>query len=219
MANICGGSIQACAMRVARLLPSGIPAPGTGNLIVTDALVEVTITPVYADGTDVEKKVASGKIKFSLKDVDRFKRVDLSMNVASVDAELHELLAGGDVLTNGSAVGYAFPKVGVGTGCDDDDQDAVSIELWTRHIVEGGFIDPDQPYLHWVLPRSYWRIDPRTVNEEIMDNQFVGFGIENPNWFDGPENDWPVASDRVVQWLPTDSVPTPECGAQSLSAS
>jgi len=48
---------------------------------------------------------------------------------------------------------------------------------------------------------------------------FSGQAVENPNWFDGPGNDWPATSDRVHQWIETASYPTPVCGYTELVAS
>lgn len=219
--DLCGASLQACAMRLTRLLPSGIPKPGADNLVVTDALVEATVTPVYSDGVDLEKITANGKVKFAYKDDDRFKRVDLDLTVASIDPTVAELLAGGEVLDSGTLDGYGFPAVGSGNNCGVGGRDGVSIELWTRNLVEGGFTDPITPYLHWVFPRTFMRLAPRTFNNDIMDVQFTGFGIENRNWFDGPTGDWPLPdkSYKAAQYIEAATVPDAVCGYQTVVAS
>lgn len=212
MANTCPGQIQACAMRVARLDTNGVPSPGADNLVVTDSLVTMEFTPVYAEGDEFEVKNACGDVCLTFKDDDRFKRVDISsLDICELDPELFELLGGGDVLTDGEAVGYASPEV-------DGVSNAVSLELWAKRIVDGEQEDLF-PYEWWVFPRVRLRWTARTFNNGPMSHPFQGRGTENPNWADGPANDWPVASDRVFQHIPTTSIPTTSCGYQELVAS
>lgn len=212
--NVCPGQIQACAMRVARLEPNGVPDPGANNLIVTNSLVTFTLTVVYADGEEFEVKNGCGDVCLTFKDCDRLKRIDFTLDVCQLDPELTELLAGGTVLTSGQAVGYKAPLIG--DGCPNPN--GVSVELWARRVIDGA-IDPDFPYEWWVFPRLFPRITERTFQNGPMSHPFSGFGNENPNWFDGPLNDWPVDSDGLWQHLPTDSIPTASCGYGVLQAS
>ncbi len=46
----------------------------------------------------------------------------------------------------------------------------------------------------------------------------MGEAYENDNWYNGPLNDWPVASDRVYQWMPTNYIPPDMCGFQAVAA-
>lgn len=219
--NLCSASLQACALRVTRLLPSGVPKPGTNNMVVTDSLTEMVVTPVYTAGADLEKLTASGKVKFIFKDDDRFKRIDFDLTICSVDPSVTELLAGGAVLESGAREGYAFPQVGSGNNCGVGGRDGVSIEIWTRNLLEGGYSDPIEPYLHWVFPRCFGHLAPRTFNDDIQDVKFTGFGLENPNWYDGPVGDWPLPSQsaRCGQFIEAETLPTTVCGYQTVVAS
>lgn len=201
-------------MRVARLDASGVPDPGADSLYVSDALIRLVMTPVFETGDEFTVKSACGDVCLNFKDQDRFKRVDLTVEICTPDPELSELLSGGTVLTDGAAVGYAAPEVGVAPT-----PNGASIEVWTKRVDVDGAIDATFPYAWWVLPRTYLRPDARTFENGPLNNVFSGYGIENSNWFDGPANDWPVSSERVYQWIPTDSLPTAQCGYITLAAS
>lgn len=214
MANDCLAQLQACAIRVARLEADGSPDPGASNLYTSDALVTLTVTPEIEEGDEFIVKNACGSACVNFKDCDRYKRFTLSMEICTPDPELHEILAGGTVLTSGAAVGYAVPALGA-----SDCPNGFSLELWTKRIDSSGAQDADFPWARWVLPRAYLVLGERTFENGPLGNTFTGYAIENPNWLDGPLNDWPVASTRAIQWLPDTDIPEPSCGYDELVAS
>lgn len=216
MANDCLAQIQACAMRVARLEPNGVPDPGANNLYVSDSLIKFEYTPVYSTGDEFEVKNACGDVCVNFKDQDRLKRADATLEICTPDPELSELLSGGVVLTAGAAVGYGAPTVGA-----TPNPNGVSIELWTKRIDDDGNLDDVYPYAWWVFPRMYLRPAARTFENNPVNNLFEGYGLENPNWYNGPTNNWPLpnGSSRIFQWIPTTYIPTAMCGYQTISAS
>lgn len=216
MANDCLPSIQACAMRVARLDPNGVPTPGAHNLYVTDGLITLTAEPQYRDGDEFEVVTACGDLGVNFLDVPRLKRLNVTLNIVAPDPELTELMAGGSVLTDGAAVGYEAPPL-----LARIQPNGVSLELWTKRLADDGDLDPTFPYFHWVFPRVKLRVGAKNFQNGPMDNPFSGFAIENPNWYDGPLADWPVSSDRVFAYLPVEAtdLPTPVCGYQTTPAS
>lgn len=215
MANNCARHVFVCSLRVARLTSTGAPEVGANNLYVSDALVTLTITPNISEGDEFEVKNGCGEVCVNVKDCDRLKRLDLTMGLCYPDPELLELLVGGsNVLTSGDAVGYAFPQLGSGA-CPD----GVSVEFWSKRYDVAGAADSTFPYEHYVMPRTFWQHSARTFENGPVSVELVGFATENDNWFDGPENDWPVASTRVLQSLPTNTLPTPSCGYETLVAS
>lgn len=213
----CAASLQVCTMRVARLEANGVPDPGAGNVYVTDTLITLGADPVITEGTDFEQPNGCGGIIVSYKDCDRLKRFNLTMTLATPDPELWEFFAGGTILRNdgGDAIGWQAPEIGVDT-CPY----GVSVEVWTKAIVDGHQADED-PWYWWAFPRTKWSIGGGAKNfgNEIMTHPLTGFAEENPNWFDGPLNDWPEDSGRVYQYIRTDSMPEPSCGVQTLVAS
>lgn len=216
MANDCLPSIQACALRVARLDPNGVPTPGIDNLYVTDTMVTLTAEPQYLDGAEFEVQNACGDLVVNFLDVPRLKRVNITLNISAPDPELSELMAGGSVLTDGAAVGWEAPPL-----LTRIQPYGVSLELWTKRLADDGDLDATFPYFHWVFPRTKLRIGAKNFQNGPMDNPFSGFAIENPNWYDGPLGDWPVSSDRVFAYLPVAAtdLPTPVCGYQTTPAS
>lgn len=214
MPEHCGGQVQACATRVSRLEPNGVPDPGANNLYVSDALVLVTFTPEIVAGEEIEQKNGCGAVCVNFKDDDRIKRWNVVLQLCTPDPFLHELLVGGTVLEDGEARGYAFPALNtVGN------PNGISLEFWSKRVTSDGSLDPDKPYAWWVAPRVKLQPGERSFQNAALGNPFTGFAVENENWFDGPLNDWPVASDRALQWLPTEAPPVASCGYQSLQAS
>ncbi len=210
----CRPQVQACAIRVARLDPTGVPQPGATNLYVSDALVTMTFTPVYTDGDEIEDKNACGVVKVNYRGKDSFKRGDVTLQIITPDPFLSEMLSGGELLDEVSLpAGYQAPPIGEVLG------DGISIELWAKRIDDGD-VDQNFPYAHWAYPKiRNLRMQPHTHAQASLQPAFSGQAVENANWYDGPVGDWPADSSRVYQWLPTATLPTPSCAYQELVAS
>lgn len=206
------GQVQACAIRVTDLDPSGVPQPGASNIYTSEALTELTATPVYSDADEIEEKNACGAVCVNYTGDDSLKRLDVALTICTHDPWLNAMLSGGDVLTDGGINGFALPAIGPLRG------NGVSIELWAKRVDDGDLHD-EFPYAWWVLPKvKNLRYGAKTFNNGASLPQFTGRGYENANWYDGPLNDWPVSSDRALQWFPVASLPTID-GLQTLAAS
>lgn len=217
MSNLCLPSVQACAMRVARLDPTGVPDPGADNLYVTSGLITLTATPVYRPGDEFQLVTACGDLCLDYRDQNRLRRYDVELNICAPDPELTELFAGGTVLDDGlGAIGYAAPEL-----LTNPNPNGVSIELWSRAVDDDGVPHPTHPYYWWVLPRVWLSLGAKNFENGPMNNPFSGWAKQNSNWYDGPANDWPVASSRVIQYIPTSAatLPTAACGYQNTPVS
>lgn len=210
----CRGQVSGCVSRYARLDTNGVPLPGENNLYVSDALVTLGFTAVYTDGDEIEEKNACGTTKVSYRQPDTFKRGDVELTLVTPDPFLSEFLSGGDVLTSGSIPkGFAAPPLGPVTG------NGISIEVWTLRIDEGDQ-DADYPYAHWAYPKvKNLRIGDHEHGASALKPVFSGQAYENINWYDGPVGDWPATSDRIYQWIPCQTMPTPSCAYVTLAAS
>jgi hypothetical protein len=210
----CGASVQACAIRVATLEQDGVPLPGVGLAYVTDQLMKMVATPNNVKGADMDIINACGILINAYKARDMFKRYDLALDMTFISPEFEHMLCGGELFTQGGfAVGGSSPAFGAIEAVY-----GVSVELWTKHIVNGDF-DPIWPYIQWVFPRTYWTVGPDTFENNPMQRSFVGYTSQNPNYFNGPFNDWTFASDRSRAYRFTRTLPTPNCGAIAIASS
>lgn len=213
MANECLGQVQVCALRVARLEADGVPLPGANNLYVTESLQTLEVTPVYEDGDEIREKNACGTVCVNFQGDDSLLRYDAALTICTPDPQLMELLGGGDVLTDGAKVGYAYPAIGA-IAPDD-----ISIEFWTK-LVNDGVQDPETPWAHWAMPLvKNRRWGQKTFANGAVLPQLSGRAFENLNWFDGPGNDFNADTSRALQWLPATDLPDVACGYQTLVAS
>lgn len=204
--------VAACAIRVAVLDPSGVPNPGANQLYTSSALTELQVTPVYEDGDEITQKNACGTVCVDYKGDDSFRRADVSITVCTHDPYLMAMLGSGDVIDAGAVDGFAFPAIGVLNASP------VSIEVWAKRIDDGD-LHAEYPYAWWVLPKvRSLRLGQKTFNNGASLPVFTGQALENPNWYDGPLNDWPATSDRVAQWVPVAALPA-ITGLSTLAAS
>lgn len=206
MADNCLPQLQACRMRIALLEADGTPDGGTTNMVVTKSFTSLATTAVYTDGDETEEKNACGEVEVSFRANDSFKRLDFTISLLKPDPYVSALLSDGVLLEDGDRVGYAYPPIGAVS------DKLISVELWAKRI-NNGVLDPDYPYAHWAFPLGQnLRIGDKEFASGNQVTTFSGQFLENSNWFDGPGNDWPVASDRVAQWIPTTTLPDPVCG-------
>lgn len=210
MAYDCASSLFACLMRITRLDDDGSPLVGANNLVVSEALARVVFEPDVEAGTEHTQKNACGNIQASYKKRDQVKRLKLTLDLLVPDPALQEILVGGAVLAAGD--GYAYPPLG------DTNEDKVSLEVWSQAIIDGDVADVN-PWIWWVFPETKWQYASRTLEEGFMGLPFTGEATENPNWDDGPANDWPAVSTSVVQHLRIDDIPDIQCGYQTVVAS
>lgn len=211
----CLPQVHACAMRVTRLAANGAPLVGEESAVITDSLITLTATPNYTDGDEIEQKNACGVVCVNYRGPDTFKRLDVSIQLCSPNPYLAEVLAGGDLLTVTSRIGWAAPALG------QVQANPVSIELWTKRI-DNGALDADSPYALWALPLvQNLRLGESAFGNNAFLPNFTGQAFENSNWGQGGFDAWPAAtpSDRVIQWVPVAGpLPTVTCGYEEVAA-
>lgn len=209
----CFPQLNICAMRIATLEADGVPLPGAGMLLTVDSMVEVAITPSVTTGDETKEKNGCGVVKVNYQAPDSLDRYDVKITVLDRNPFVGAALGRGVVLTSGGANGYGAPLLG------PTSEDAVSIEFWAKRVDDGALAAVN-PYAWWVLPKiTNLREDAITKNASADKPVFLGRAFENLNWFDGPLNDWPVASDRAWQWFPTSALPTIGCDPTAIPVS
>ena len=105
----CLPQVQACAIRVSKLNADGSPVHGAGNVITSDALVSMAVSPQYTDGDEITLNNACGTTVVNYKANDTFKRVDVTLTLSSVDPYLQSFLSGGTILNDAGRIGFAAP--------------------------------------------------------------------------------------------------------------
>ena len=197
------GSLFALGMRFTRLGPTGAPLVGADNAYQTDALVQMQFGLEYEEGEEIIQRNGAGRICLTYKAPDSLKRATISgLQFCTPDPNVLEFLIGGEVIEDGAGnqIGYRAPEVG-----SEPTPNGVSVELWTRAIIEGAYAG----YFWWVFPRVFLRPsgDWTASGSDALVPEFEGFGTQNPAWGDGPNNDWIWGSDRVWQYVQTDDFP------------
>lgn len=198
-------SVGGVALRISRLAADGTLVKGASAAYVTKKFVSINFTPEYEAGDEFTTKNAAGTICATWKQPDSLKRITLSLEVCDPDTELHQILAGGQLLSkNGRSVGWASPQVG-----EDATPNGVAIEAWSYAGLDGKRAGQD-PYWRWVFP--YAQVRPsgeRALQNGIMAVNFEGWGVGNTGFGTGPDttDPWSYASDRPYQYVRTSTVP------------
>lgn len=204
-----------CRTRVSRLDDDGSPLSGAGNAYVTAALAKLTISPQYEDGDEITEKDGCGTVAVNIQAAPTYKRNDITLDLLSPDPYLHAILVpGSEQLTDGLAIGWAAPPLGALTG-------AVSLEFWAQRI-DNGKQSLFFPWAWFALPFvQNIKLGDKELANSAQHSLITGQAVENANWGDGPNNDWPVASDRSWQWIPCGNgdIPDAQCGPVAVLAS
>jgi hypothetical protein len=196
------GSLFALGMRVTKLAANGSPLVGAENSYVTDALIQAQLGLEYEDGEEIVQRNGGGQICLTYKAPDSLKRGTITgLQICTPDPVVLSFMTGGNILENGDdQVGYQAPEVGT-----DPNPNGFSLELWSRAIIDGAYAG----YYWWVVPRAFVRPSGEWAisGTDPLTPEFEGFSTQNPNWLDGPQNDWGYASERVWQFVRVDSLP------------
>lgn len=199
------GSVYALGMRVVRLGVTGAPLIGAGNAYVTDNLVKLDFTMNYREGETKERLNGAGNACLFYEAPRTVRNITLnSLELCNNDAQLEQLLGGGDVLVDedDDPIGYAAPEVGA-----NPSGNGLALELWSAAMHDEGY-DDAFPYERWLFPReSLWAAGTRSISADPMAVGFEGTGRQNPNYGNGPFNDWEYTSSRVFQHYRVPAMP------------
>jgi hypothetical protein len=204
--------IQGVATRLTRLDATGAPIITTGNVLVTQGLVEFTWTPTYRDGDEKTIVGAAGDTCFEDKAADVLRRIDATLRFCYVDPARDAFLAGGTVITetvgaDTETTGYNAPRVGV-----DPNANGVAVEVWAKAKDAAGSLKASRPYLRYFLPKSFWKHGAGNINTDPFVPNYAGYGIENAEFGEGPDDADPITGAttsaigyRRVATYPTES--------------
>lgn len=185
---VCLGSARVCALRVSRLDDICSCVVGEDNAVVSSAIVRLQASPEYETGDEFIQKDGCGNIVINIKDVDRLKRINLTMELATRDIALLEILTGGTVYANEEGDIIGFARRGIGAEANDP----VAMELWTRAVGASGTCAVETAaWWRWTYPKATFTLGDVTHENGIGLVQLTGFSEANPNFGNGCFDDWP----------------------------
>lgn len=187
------GSAKACALRVARLGTDCAPVVGATNGVATSAIIRLAATANVEAGEVYQLKNGCGSIAVRSRESDKLTDMGLTLDLATRDFELIELLTGATLLLNAATpvknIGIARRGVGA------TNPSFVSLEVWTQSIDDGGVCAVGGVNPGWfrvIYPRATFTLGDTTVENGVATVSLTGFGTQNPQWGNGPWNDYPA---------------------------
>ncbi len=189
------GSAKACALRVARLGSDCAPVAGATNGAASSALIRLAATANNEAGEVYQLKNGCGQVVVRKRESDKLVDMGLTLDLATKDFELIELLTGATLLLNDDptpkAIGFARRGVG------ELEPAYVSLEIWTQSIDDGGVCAVGGVNPGWfrvVYPRATFTLGDNTIENAVATVSMTGFATQNPSWGNGPWNDWPAVT-------------------------
>ena len=216
MAVNCGVSFGVCAIRITTVDAVGNVVGLTDNSYVSDKAVSIGLSPNIEAGNNFSLRNGCGCSLARFKANDVFNWFEFAFADGALEPEMMALMLGAETIVDGvDVVGLAFPGA---LDCNDDEP-AVALEFWTKHIV-GSAQDATLPWVHWVFPKTVWQLGDNTAEEDFMSNALNGFSRTNENWGDGPYGDGPPDSQDISEggyWKTDVDPPTAACAAADVT--
>ena len=216
MAVNCGVSFGLCRLRVTRVDGNGNVIAGN-NAYVTDSALTISVTPNIETGTAISVRNGCGCKISSFKFPDTFNWFEFAFSDAAIEPILEGFLLGADTIVDGAdVVGIAYPS---SLECDEDEP-AVALEFWTKHIVGSGQ-DATYPWVHFVYPLSIWQLGDNTYEEAAAQPSLTGFSRTNGNWGEGPYGDGPPDGQDISEggyWKTDVEPPDAACAAVAVTS-
>lgn len=128
MASVCAAPIKGTVIRIVELDVCGIPVTGaSSHVIVTDSFTQVQMTPQYEAGTEFFERTADGEIGVNQIDPPILKRMQLQVDLISIDPDMMPyVLSARELVTAAPVSGYGF-------GMSEGPSSAhFSMEVWQR---------------------------------------------------------------------------------------
>jgi hypothetical protein len=219
MANLtCDGTpFGACAIRVAKLDSLGFPLVGAGNAYVSHAPIEVKFTKSKTTGTKFKQNDGCGNLKVSIQQPDQVDGMTVELTLCQLDAELLNFLTGGELISSGgNVIGYYEPPLGLVSG------NGVTFEVWAQNWT-GTHLNATRPYVRFGCGKTLWTAGDIDLKEAIATIPVTAVAYENPNFYNGGWNDWPLGGgtgmDRILGWFYDTALPTASCEPIAVPAS
>lgn len=216
MAVNCGVSFGLCAVRVTKVDAEGNAVGGAGMSYVTDKPISIGLSPNIETGNTFSLRNGCGCSISRFKSNDIFNWFEFTFADGALEPEMVALMLGQDLIADaGDQVGMHF---GGALACDEDEP-AVGLEFWTKHIV-GSAQDATYPWVHWVFPKTVWQLGDNTAEEDFLQTALSGFSRTNNRWGSGPWGDGPPDGSDVVEgafWKTDVDPPAASCASATVT--
>jgi hypothetical protein len=219
MAAICGTPIKGTVLRIVQLDVCGNPVTGaSSHVIINNLFTQVQMTPQYEAGTDFFERTADGLIGVNQVDPPILKRMQIQVDMMTVDPDMMPYVLSARELTTSAPVsgtGFAMSE-GVSTA-------HYSLEVWQR-VAGAGACTPSglAQYVYNAWPHCYnTQVAAYTISNARSGLSFqADTAAAGTQWLDGPGTlTWlPTGTPSALtteHWLwniTTNVPPTPGCG-------
>jgi hypothetical protein len=212
-------------MRVVQLDVCGNPVTGaSSHVIVNNLWTQVQMTPQYEAGNDFFERTADGTIGVNQVDPPILKRMNLQVDMISIDPDMTPyILSARELVTSGPVSGYGF---GISEGPSSAHY---SFEVWQR-VAGAGACSPGglAQYVYHAWPHCYnTQVQAYTIANARSNFQFqCDTAAAGPNWGDGPGTGTSylpatgtttaLTTEHWLVNLTTNTPPTAACGFVTL---
>jgi hypothetical protein len=118
-------SIKGKVVRLTRLDACGDVVEGSCTTVVSDCFVSVTMAAEVEEGDEFLVKNANGDFCINDKDIDRIKRVNVTIEFAEINPDALDIIANAQpVVSSGDTIGSTFGP--------NTQADAFALEVWTK---------------------------------------------------------------------------------------
>jgi len=213
----CYGSVNFCLFQTVRLDALGVPVPGAESVYVTEAGVELGISPQVTEGTVIEQKNGCGKSCIRIVQPDKIFQVNLAATFCQWDAELAEMLAGYDLWTReGVTVGAAMPDPS-GPDASPTYTEAFS---WAVDDEDRAAFGDEEALWRYSFAKATWAQGDATLSNAANPLVWNGKVTKNGNIGTGPWDSLPGPLNGPMGWdlIPVSEAPEALCGYQALAS-
>lgn len=191
----CYAPFKLCVIRAARLGADCAVVPGATGGFASSGLMSMSITTEKESGQEYQLKNGCGDIAHYLRDRDRVKNLNISLEMTGYDFEALELLTDGtlimDTEVSPKVVGISDPGINATGGY------GAYLEIWEKTIDGSSDCEVGAGsgfgWFRTVLPRVFLSRDDSEYGNDIHSVKLSGYGFANPAITDvGPFNDYPI---------------------------
>jgi hypothetical protein len=224
MPSYCATPIKGVVIRIVALDSCGIPVTGSNSrVVVTNLFTQVQMTPQYEAGTEFFERTADGTIGVNQIDPPILKRMQLQVDLLSIDPDMMPyVLSARELVSTAPVSGYGF---GMAEGTSTAHY---SMEVWQRvagagACSAGGLVQ----YVYNAWPHCYnTQVAAYTIGNARSTLTFqCDTAAAAAQWGDGPGSGssyLPAGSSALTteHWLwniTTVAPPTAQCGYVALT--